>query len=314
MQLLAQKVNTNRKVFLNKQAVDSTFTDAISSIGPDWNKDKAYEIIKKSGLPTEDVVTLGNRVDGYVAGQKKSIADNKYEKELQASESFVKGIQSNSFNANMIESAYPSNTGQSLVEKNNYYAILQGVNDITAPQKFTPDGGSIARQTVLDAATGKVSTKAAYDSLMKARYVDKTIDDNAYQWAVGRIEKPYPQHMTGDIKSQLIANRQKISASSSIFNPFAWGESGEEANKANYVNQELMKWVDAQIEQKKTPTAKEMFIRSQELINSGIQHETSSQTDSAPGRVKPADYPNAVWNEKHKMWTITKDGRLMGVK
>jgi hypothetical protein len=311
MQLLAQKVNTNRKVFLNKQAVDSTFTDAISSIGPDWNKDKAYEIIKKSGLPTEDIVTLGNRVDGYVTGQKKSIADNKYDKELQATTSFVKGIQSNSFNANMIESAYPSNTGQSLVEKNNYYAILQGVNDITTPQKFTPDGGSVARQTVLDAATGKVSTKAAYNELMKARYVDKTIDDNTFQWSISRIEKPYPQAISGDIKTQLIANRKKISSSGT----WSWfRESGTEANKSNYVNQELLKWVDAQLEQKKTPTAKEMFIRSQELINNTEHIETSSQADATPEKPRPTDYPDAVWSDKYKMWTVTKNGRLMGVE
>jgi hypothetical protein len=314
MQLIAQKVNVKRAEFLNKQAVDSTFTAAISSIGTDWNKDKAYEIIKNSGLSTDDVVTLGNRIDGYVSGQKKTTADNKYAKELTATTDFVKAIQSNSVNANIIEQAYPSNTGQSLIEKQKYYAILQGVNDIVTPQKFTPDGGSSARQTVLDSATGKISTKAAYDDLMKARYVDRVIDDNTYQWAVQHIEKPYPQHMIGDIKSQLIANRKKISASSSYFNPFQYGESGAEASKSNYVNQELMKWVDAQIEQKKTPSAKELFIRSQELMNSDISHETSSQVEVQPESVKPKDYPDAVWNPKHKMWTITKDGRLMGVK
>lgn len=29
---------------------------------------------------------------------------------------------------------------------------------------------------------------------------------------------------------------------------------------------------------------------------------------------KPAEYPDAVWSEEHQMWTIVKNGRLMGVK
>jgi len=29
---------------------------------------------------------------------------------------------------------------------------------------------------------------------------------------------------------------------------------------------------------------------------------------------KPKEYPDAVWNEEHQMWTIVKNGRLMGVK
>lgn len=29
---------------------------------------------------------------------------------------------------------------------------------------------------------------------------------------------------------------------------------------------------------------------------------------------KPKEYPNAQWNEEHGMWTIVKNGRLMGIK
>jgi len=28
----------------------------------------------------------------------------------------------------------------------------------------------------------------------------------------------------------------------------------------------------------------------------------------------PADYPDAVWNDEHKMWTIIRNGRILGVK
>jgi len=29
---------------------------------------------------------------------------------------------------------------------------------------------------------------------------------------------------------------------------------------------------------------------------------------------KPKEYPDAVWNEEHQMWTIVKNGRLMGIQ
>lgn len=29
---------------------------------------------------------------------------------------------------------------------------------------------------------------------------------------------------------------------------------------------------------------------------------------------KPTEYPDAVWNEQHQMWTVVRNGRLMGIK
>lgn len=42
---------------------------------------------------------------------------------------------------------------------------------------------------------------------------------------------------------------------------------------------------------------------------------TSNDKTNAPIQSpKPAEYPDAVWNEKHNMWTVVRDGKLMGVK
>ena len=42
--------------------------------------------------------------------------------------------------------------------------------------------------------------------------------------------------------------------------------------------------------------------------------ESSGYAEVAKAGKKPAEYPDAVWNEEHKMWTVVREGRLMGVQ
>ncbi len=58
---------------------------------------------------------------------------------------------------------------------------------------------------------------------------------------------------------------------------------------------------------------KDLYIKSQELKATYLA-ASKGQTDTAPSTPKPAGYPDAVWNADYKMWTVIRNGRLMGVQ
>jgi hypothetical protein len=49
--------------------------------------------------------------------------------------------------------------------------------------------------------------------------------------------------------------------------------------------------------------------------NQGIPDERKpAATPAATIPPKPAEYPDAVWNEQHQMWTVVKNGKLIGLR
>lgn len=46
----------------------------------------------------------------------------------------------------------------------------------------------------------------------------------------------------------------------------------------------------------------------------GDQATTLAPPTSTPTQRPPTEYPDAVWNNQHKMWTVVRNGRLMGVR
>lgn len=58
---------------------------------------------------------------------------------------------------------------------------------------------------------------------------------------------------------------------------------------------------------------KEMYVKAQELKSTYMAAAKGQKlpTSTVP---KPKEYPDAVWNNQYNMWTVIRDGRLMGVK
>lgn len=308
--LLVSENDVKRKKYENEKQKDAVLSLAKSLVGPDYTTTKAYEAIDASDLPDEDKLNIQSRISAYASGRRKKDATDKYAKKLDFTKNFLKSATEGTVTADMIEKQYPSNEGQSLEEKNKFYSILEGVNDTTTPITVTGESGSEVRQAVFDSAAGKISTNDAYEKILTARYVSKTIDDATMGWAIKRMEKPYPAEITNDLKAQLVANREKIKQGGSWFNPLSWGETDAESNKTNQVNMDLLNWVDSEIDKKHIPTGKELYVRSQELI-AGAKLTSTGQTTTNP---RPEGYPDAVWNAKHNMWTVSRNGRLMGIQ
>ncbi len=53
-------------------------------------------------------------------------------------------------------------------------------------------------------------------------------------------------------------------------------------------------------------------VRPRKKVESKVAKPVSAKAEKRPP--KPKEYPDAKWSEEHGMWTIVKNGRLMGVK
>ncbi len=115
-----------------------------------------------------------------------------------------------------------------------------------APTQNTPGGHTKSFAAVYDAATLQLSPKEAYDVLLEARFAvkekNRIITNEQFQWAIDKIENPYPKHILEDLKSTLKSNLEDFNR---------WRHFDKERNKE--VNESLTTWVDELIKQDKVP-------------------------------------------------------------
>ena len=138
-------------------------------------------------------------------------------------------------------------------DKEKWFEYIRGSYE-DAPTVNTPRGQDIALNAVYDAATKRVSPKEAYDILLEARFIDQSITDDQFNWGVDKIENPYPKDIIDDIRITLNSNLEDFNRVFSFDN---------ERNKK--VNEQLIAWVDKQLEDGKSPTKKEMFAMSSQF-------------------------------------------------
>jgi len=135
-------------------------------------------------------------------------------------------------------------------DKEKWQTYIKGLYQDKKPEA-TYEGHLDAVGAVMDSATMQMSPQEAYDSLLTARYVDKSITDEQFKWGINKIENPYPKHMIEDIRAIYNDNNEGHNRFFSF---------DKERNMK--VNDDLLIWIDSQIEQGKTPTRKEMYAQS----------------------------------------------------
>ncbi len=123
-----------------------------------------------------------------------------------------------------------------------------------SPTENTPKGHDISFNAVFDVATLQISPKDGYDALLQARFTDRTITDEQFEWGVDKIENPYSKDTLENLNMVTNSNLQD-------FNRWL---SRDKARNQN-VNESLVAWVDQQIEDGKMPTKKEMYAMSSQF-------------------------------------------------
>jgi hypothetical protein len=72
------------------------------------------------------------------------------------------------------------------------------------------------------------------------------------------------------------------------------------------------------------PNYEQLVPQARDLINqrypetqteTGVKEPTQpEQKQVTPNLPRPKEYPNAVWNSKYGMWTVMKNGKLIGLQ
>jgi len=137
--------------------------------------------------------------------------------------------------------------------------------------------------TVSDFQHGKLSELEAYDQLLDERYKYRTITQAEFDWAIAHIQKPYDSGFFGTMRDVLSSNRDDYNG---------WVNTKADKAKAMSVNQDLIKWVDSQIDKGKEPSSDAMAEQS-DLFRAG-KGSTDSQTTTDVA-TEPPDFEPEVY-------------------
>jgi hypothetical protein len=214
----------------------------------------------KSGVLTEAESAeankkLGDWMDNYVAGRFEQA---KEAAKLTTHQSYIDLIPK-LLNDALAPQRYDLVDQSKLLkaDKELWYKYIKGSYK-DSPIESTPTGHTASVGAVFAAAILEVSPKEAYDELLQARFVDRSITDEQFKWAVDKIEKPYPKHLIEDIRATFNSNLEDYNR---------WF-SFNDKKRNQKVNEQLLAWVDKLIEQDKVPIfdfKKKMYAMSSQF-------------------------------------------------
>lgn len=221
-----------------------------AAVDANGDKKEAYKIIDQSAqeglIDAQSRVALRNSIDSYTEGSQYAKNAAKYEKSVKHYEDFSTSATQKTLK---YEDVAASNLDDA--EKLTWQNIIK--EQYKTPDKVSPKGYKAVEDAVLLFSAGNTDKKMAIDAVMKARYIDKSITDTTAQWALEKIQKPYPQHLAPGIKGVLTDNDSGYNG---------WWNSSADKKKAQNVNHALLRWVDDKIANKKEPTIEEMHTQS----------------------------------------------------
>ncbi len=216
----------------------------------------------KDGILTETEAAetnkkLGDWIDSYVSGRIKAAKNADSIATIQTYQKFSKPILNGEMTyddtGNFRETR---RTGEKISDADRWREYIKGSYK-EAPTQSSPEGHTVSFAAVYDVATLQLSPKEGYDVLLEARFIDQSITNEQFEWAVGKIENPYPRHVLEDVNATLKSNLED-------FNRFF--RFDEDRNRK--VNEALISWIDVQ---ESPPSKKEMFAMSSAFRAGGGQ-------------------------------------------
>jgi hypothetical protein len=240
-------------------------------IANEFDTDKANEVIDEAvGLMEKEGIL--NKVEAADARQELSnwAADTAAQRKKQAKDA-IKLTTTETYNEFMpliidgdlkfddIDNSKLSKSGK--VNDNDKWKSYLRQSHKDPPKSTTPKGLDVSFNAVYGATTLQLSPTEAYDNLLKARFIDGAITDEAFKWGVSKINNPYKKDTLENLKFVLAENKSKVRK--------GLNTAAEEARLVNS-SASLVQWVDDQLEAGKTPTRKEMnAMASQFRVDNG---------------------------------------------
>ncbi len=247
-------------------AIESIKPDLIAAIARRNNKEDGYEVLNaamaqlaKDGILTEPEAAeankkLGDWIDNYVAGRIKAAKDADELTTIQTYQELSKPILDGKLSYDDIDQS-----ALLKADKERWHEYIKGSYK-DEPKGNAPEGHIVSFNAVYDVATLQSSPKEGYDVLLEARFNDRSITNEQFEWAVDKIENPYPKHILEDLNATLKSNLEDFNR---LF------RFDDERNQK--VNEALISWADDLIKQDKAPSKKEMFAMSSAFRAGGGQ-------------------------------------------
>lgn len=261
----AEALKKNNKAIAKEAAVENIKPDLIAAIAFSNDREDGYKTLDAATaqLAKDDILTkseaaevnktLGDWIDNYVAGRIKAAKEADKLTTIQAYRKLSKPILNGELTYDDIENSNLRETrrsGENVSDAERWRKYIKGSYK-DAPAKNAPEGHTVSFAAVYDAATLQLSPKEGYDVLLEARFVDQSITNEQFEWAVDKIENPYSRHVLEDLNATLKSNLEDFNR---LF------ASDTERNKK--VNEALISWVDDLIKKEKVPSKREMFAMS----------------------------------------------------
>ncbi len=266
---LMNDVDKSVTQFENTLFIESIKPALVEAINERGNSEDGYEVLDaataqliKNGILTEPEAAetnkkLGDWIDSYVSGRIKEAKNADAVATIQSYQEFSKPILNGEMTyddtGNFRETR---RTGEKISDADRWRQYIKGSYK-EAPTQSTPEGHTVSFAAVYDVATLQLSPKEGYDVLLEARFVDQSITNEQFEWAVNKIENPYPKYVLENLKSTMKSNLED-------FNRFF--SADKDRNKK--VNEALISWLDAQ---ESPPSKKEMFAMSSAFRAGGGQ-------------------------------------------
>ena len=275
-QIDASSLDSRRKIQLRSQAnvrinllkaffAESIKPDLIAAISVNNNREDGYKVLDastaqlvKDGILTKPEAAetnkrLGDWIDNYVSGRIKAAKEADKLTTIQSYQKLSKPILNGELTYDGIDESDLRQTrrsGESVSDAERWRTYIKGSYK-DAPNKNAPEGHTVSFAAVYDVATLQLSPKEGYDVLLEARFVDGSITNEQFEWAVDKIENPYQRHVLEDLNATMKSNLEDFNR---LFS------SDNERNKK--VNEALISWADELIKKEKVPSKKEMFAMS----------------------------------------------------
>jgi hypothetical protein len=249
-----------RKTLVNlqkaqKEQVEAQVKDAlIAAVGEEGNKEAGYRVLdqfyKNKVITAEENKLYGDWMDNYVAGRFKRAAEAQKQTTRQIYGDLSQKIVGGNLTYDDIELSKLDKDDKLL-----WQSYIAG-SYADSPKETVYKGYDRVIEAIVKSNSLEMSPKDAYDLILKARFVDRSITDEQFQEAARRIENPYPKPVLVNLRAALNDNKNQFHG---IY------KSKADEKKEIEVNTALLAWVDEQLEQKKTPTRKEMYAMSSQF-------------------------------------------------
>lgn len=234
--------------------------------------DKAKELALSTTLLDEkEKQALYANIESYEIQTQNRAKKDIYAYDLETTKELLSKLDKSDLDMDDVQAKYPKD-----IKTVEYFqGLIKGSKKEVVNTK--PRGHNAALDIIYAVSAGDKGKLAAHKELATLRYDKGTINDEDYQWAKSRIDKPYPRDVSNNVRA-------------TIKSTDSWWTTKDEQKE----QQAFIQWVEKQIADGKEPTLKEMKSVMSDLVSQKPILETEI-------------------GEEKRIEVIDKDGNLFSV-